>query len=369
MGIVIFIIVLLVLVVVHELGHFFAAKITGMKVEEFGVGYPPRLWGKKFGQTLYSINWLPLGGFVKIKGEDGDVTATDQSQEVNGNAFTDKNHFAQLFVLVAGVVMNMVLAYVLLSTVLMMGIPRALYGEDIAKAESTQLVVAGVLPGSPAESAGLLQGDIITKAFAGDAEFSSVKVEDFITFINATESGEPVALSLSRNDEAVMISAIPAEGVIESDVNKKALGVSLATVGVVKLSFIDALVEGFRYTTSLTQMVFVGLIEFFASIFTFSADLSQVAGPVGIAGTVGDAQEQGATSLLFIAALISINLAIINLLPFPALDGGRIVFVLYEMISRRKVSGNVAMLANGVGFVLLIALMVVVTISDIGKLF
>jgi regulator of sigma E protease len=138
---------------------------------------------------------------------------------------------------------------------------------------------------------------------------------------------------------------------------------------VVKLSFIDALVEGFRYTTSLTQMVFVGLIEFFASIFTFSADLSQVAGPVGIAGTVGDAQEQGATSLLFIAALISINLAIINLLPFPALDGGRIVFVLYEMISRRKVSGNVAMLANGVGFVLLIALMVVVTISDIGKLF
>jgi regulator of sigma E protease len=213
------------------LGIFFAAKITGMKVEEFGVGYPPRLWGKKFGQTLYSINWLPLGGFVKIKGEDGDVTATDQSQEVNGNAFTDKNHFAQLFVLVAGVVMNMVLAYVLLSTVLMMGIPRALYGEDIAKAESTQLVVAGVLPGSPAESAGLLQGDIITKAFAGDAEFSSVKVEDFITFINATESGEPVALSLSRNDEAVMISAIPAEGVIESDVNKKALGVSLATVG------------------------------------------------------------------------------------------------------------------------------------------
>lgn len=370
MELLIFLVVLVVLIVVHELGHFFVAKWSGMHVEEFGIGYPPRAWGKKIGDTVYSINWLPLGGFVKIQGEDGEeLKEGEVSTKVPGKSFGDKSHFKQILVLVAGVAMNLVLAYILLSSILAIGLPRALSDENISRAPDATLTVAGVLPGSPAGTAEILAGDKIVKAYAGLRDFEGTDATAFTEFIAATEPGEPVALELMRGDETILISAIPTTGIVTSEPDRAALGVSLAVVGTVPLSIPEAFVEGLSYTWQLTKLTTLGLIDFFGSIFTFSADLSQVSGPVGIATTVGDASRDGIVSLLFITALISINLAIINLLPIPALDGGRLLFVIIEMVIRRPIPPQYTMYVNAAGFAFLLLLMLVVTISDVSKFF
>lgn len=369
MGILVFIIVLVVLILVHELGHFIVAKLSGMRVEEFGLGYPPRAATLgKIGETEYTLNWLPFGGFVKIYGEDG-LVGGERGASDHGRSFTSKPRILQALVLVAGVTMNLLLAYVLITGVLMAGVPRVLAPEEARQAEDVSLAVTGVLPGSPAEEAGLAIGDRIVSAEDGHYMLEGKDPASFTEFISSGQGNTTIALTVRHADgEEETVFAAPETGLIADDPSRPALGVEIASVGVLPLSFGEAIVEGVRYTWAATEATAIGLWHFFYGIFTGDADFSQVAGPVGIAGVVGDASASGLVALLSITAIISINLAIINLIPVPALDGGRLLFVAVEAITRRRIKPSVVGAMNAVSFLLLIFLMLAVTAYDIYRI-
>ena len=362
MNILIFILVIVALIVVHEFGHFVVAKLSGMRVDEFGLGYPPRaLVIAKKGETLYTLNWLPFGGFVKIYGENGG--------EKGSRAFSSRPRILQALVLIAGVAMNLLFAYVLITGALMTGTPRALSQDEVAQAHDTELAVASILPGSPAALAGLLPGDIILSAEDGHFVFSGASPAEFTKFVSDGQGNTTITLSVRHADgEEVLLFARPAAGIISSEPLRAALGVEVATIGVVPVSFGAAITQGAQLTWDATMLTAQGLWHFFYGVFSFSADLSQVAGPIGIAGAVGAASGQGIGYLLSIMAIISINLALINLIPVPALDGGRLLFVIIESIIRRPIKPSVAQSINAIGFVFLILLMVVVSAHDIFRI-
>jgi regulator of sigma E protease len=366
MSILIFVIVIVALIVVHEFGHFVVAKLSGMRVDEFGLGYPPRaLLLGKIGETEYTLNWLPFGGFVKIFGED---SSTELEAGVRDpRAFGARPRMLQALVLVAGIAMNLLFAYVLITGALIAGTPRALSDTDLATAKQVELAVADVLPGSPAARAGILPGDSIMSARDTQGEWQAVDPTSFSAFI-AASGGNSVTLDVKRDGKEKILIATPATGVVLGDASRYALGVEVATIGVVPLSLRAAIAEGAALTWETISLTAQGLAHFFYGIFTFSADLSQVSGPIGIAGAVGSASAHGLGDLLSIMAIISINLALINLIPIPALDGGRLLFVLIESIIRRPIKPSVAQAVNTAGFVLLILLMVVVTAHDIFKM-
>ena len=360
MSILIFIVVLIVLIVVHEFGHFIAAKLSKMRVDEFGLGYPPRAAViTKIGETLYTLNWLPFGGFVKIYGEDGEGKGS--------RSFSSKNRFAQAFVLVAGIAMNLLFAYVLITSALIAGTPRALSDSELANARDKELAVAEVLPTSPAARAGILAGDSIIGATDVMGDWHATDPESFSKFVAASQ-GNTITLDIKHNGNTKTITATPAAGVAISDPSRYALGIDVATIGIVPLSFGEAIIEGASLTWGAITITATGLLHFFYGVFTFSVDLSQVAGPVGIAGVVGSASAQGLGYLFSIMAIISINLALINLIPVPALDGGRLLFVIIEGIIRRPIKTGVANTVNSIGFALLVLLMVIVTAHDIFKI-
>ena len=365
MEILIFIVVIVALIVVHEFGHFVVAKWSGMRVDEFGLGYPPRaMIIGKIGETEYTLNWLPFGGFVKIFGEDPSFDKLGMP-----NSFSSKTRLAQALVLVAGVAMNLFFAYVLITGALVMGTPRALSENEVATAKNVELAVANVLPGSPAAQAGLLPGDVILSAEDGHNMLPETTPSAFTKFVSEGGSNKTITLSVRHSDgKETTLFARPIEGLIASDPSRPAIGVEVANIGVVPLSLGSAIVEGARLTWSATILTAVGLWHFFYGVFTLSADLSQVAGPVGIAGVVGTASMQGFGYLFSIMAIISINLALINLIPVPALDGGRLLFVIIESVIRRPIKASVAHAVNAVGFVFLILLMLVVTAHDIFRI-
>lgn len=352
---------IIALIVVHELGHFIAAKLSGMRVDEFGLGYPPRaLTIAKIGETEYTLNWLPFGGFVKIYGENNSGLHEPRS-------FASRPRLLQAIVLIAGILMNLLFAYVLITAALISGTPRVLSAEETARAEQPELAVSNVLPGSPAVTAGLVAGDSILIARDARGEWRASDPKSFSAFI-AESRGEPVMLTIKRNEKQQTITATAAQG-IAADKERYVIGVEVATIGVVPLPLTEALTEGARLTWGVITISAAGLTHFFYSLFTFSADLSQVAGPVGITVLVGDASLQGLGNLLSIVAIISVSLALINLVPIPALDGGRLVMVLIESIIRRPLNARFANLVNMVAFALLIPLMLVVSAHDIFKLF
>jgi regulator of sigma E protease len=360
MNILIFILVIVVLIVVHEFGHFVAAKLSGMRVDEFGLGYPPRaLTITTIGETSYTLNWLPFGGFVKIYGEDGNAAGP--------RAFSSRPRILQALVLIAGIAMNLVFAYVLITGALMAGTPRALTGSEVGQARDTELAVANVLPASPAALAGLLPGDSILRAEDGVGKWHAADPKSFSAFV-AGSGGDPVTLVVKRNGSEKTIVATPIPGLVVGEPARYALGVEVATIGVVSLGFTAALAEGATLTWDATVLTAQGLWHFFYGIFTLSADLSQVAGPVGIAGVVGTASLQGIGYLFSIMAIISINLALINLIPVPALDGGRLLFVIIESVIRRPIKASISNSINAIGFVFLILLMVAVTAHDIFRI-
>lgn len=363
MTIIIFVLVLVALIVVHEFGHFVAAKLFGMRVDEFGIGYPPKAWGKKIGETEYTLNWLPFGGFVKIFGED-----PGPGEERAPRSFGSKPRILQALVLVAGIAMNLFFAYLLITATLTMGTTRALTEQEAQIAPDAQLAIASVVDGSPADEAGLKPGDFVLETLSPEGRYEGPLPTAFMALVAKTEPGTPVGLVVKRGDETKTVEVTPKAGIIASEPERAALGIGLSAVGTLATPWYEAPVEGAILTWELTKQTAIALVQFFGSIFTFSADLSQVAGPVGIAGAVGTASDNGIAALMTITALISINLALINLLPIPALDGGRLLFVIIEAITRRPIKPSLANAVNGIGFILLIGLMLVITASDIFKI-
>lgn len=358
MTIILFLLILTALIFVHELGHFLAAKKSGIRVDEFAIGFPPKIFSWKRGETLYSINLIPFGGFVKIHGENPDeVALTGPDKE---RSFVNKSKSTQAFVLSAGIIMNIFFAYFLFVGSFMLGVPSV---ND--NTEGSALYITAIAESSPAELAGLQTGDKILKIeTTGNVLEGKISPDALVSFIAEAKDG--VVVTLERSGQAQEIEVLPKEGVVAG---RLAIGIQMAEVSFEKLSFFKALSKAFTTTGIVIKETTVGIAKFFASIFTFNADLKSVSGPVGIASLVGDASRFGAGYLMSFAALISINLAIINLVPFPALDGGRLLFVFLEVLLRRKISIKIQNVLNFLGFAFLMILMVVITFSDIKKLF
>ena len=362
MTIILFLVILAVLVFVHELGHFVAAKAFGIRVDEFAIGFPPKIFGWKRGETQYSLNLIPFGGYVKIFGENPDdesLTGTDSSR-----SFVNAKRWKQAIVLLAGIFMNLVFAWILISISFNIGLPTSIQDEYKDKATDVGVMIMAVQKDSPASKAGIKEGDYILSIKSGEIYKLSPDVE----FIQKTiaESKDQITIEYKRNYATGTVDVISQNGVVEG---KRAIGISMGLVGTVKFGFFQSFYEGAKLTWIEIKSITVGLYSFIGSLFKAQSNLlSQVAGPIGIAGMVGEARAIGLSYLFGFVAMISINLAMLNLVPFPALDGGRVLFVAIEAIIRRRIKPAILNWTNGIGFLLLILLMIFVTYKDILRL-
>ena len=345
--------ILLVLVLVHEFGHFFAARKTGMVVEEFGFGFPPKIASIKRGGTKYSFNALPLGGFVKIQGENGD--------DERPGSFSSKSIPKRLSVLAAGVLMNFVLAWVLLSAVLMMGAPQVVGADSNGQTDNSRVVIGDVLPDSPASSAGIEPGDVVYKI---DGE--EVKGVQTVQDLTRAKAGSETVYEIKRNGDNLTFKLTPR---VDPPAGQGAVGVALLEVADVSYPWYQAIWKGLVLTWDYTVATLTAFGRIIGQLVTPAPVTADLAGPIGIAVMTGQFVKMGIAALLQFAAVLSINLAIINALPIPALDGGRMAFVGIEAIRGRRVRAKVEQWSHAVGFALLLALMILVTVRDIVGLF
>lgn len=346
-----FVLVLSILVFVHEAGHFFAAKRMGMKVEEFGFGFPPRLFGIERGGTVYSLNWIPLGGFVKIAGEGEGTRAPGD--------FSSKSIPRRLLVLCAGVLMNLVLAAVLLSVGYAIGIPQEVgsalpYG---AVAHGRKVEVADVLPGGPAAGAGVLAGDAIVSV-----EGQPVATGDAFRAALADRSGQATAIGLSRGGKDVTLEMTP---VTLSETGKPGIGIGLFESATVSYPWYLAPYAGVRMTGVYCYEIGKAFGGLLSSLARTGKPNVEVSGPVGIAVMTGEVAKLGFVYLLQFVALLSLNLAFINILPLPALDGGRVLFLAIERVRGKAVRASVEGMVHQIGFLLLMLLVAFVTFGDV----
>jgi regulator of sigma E protease len=350
--ILLFIIVLGMLVLAHELGHFLAARFFGMDVEEFGFGYPPRIFGFKKGKTLYSFNWIPLGGFVKVKGEE-DPDSKDPA------AFANKPAWNRVIVTCAGVFMNLVLSSALFAVGLTVGMPQAV--SDLpanARVRDPQVQIVEVMKGTPAEQAGFMAGDIIV-AINGQ---SFQKIQDIQAFVNASESS--VDIGIRRGKKTFTSELAP---VLEPTLGKRVMGVGLIEVATVSYPWYTAIGKGILATGFYLKEILSSFADLFKSLFIGQKTNVEFSGPVGIAVLTGRAARLGFSYLLQFAALLSINLAVINILPIPVLDGGRLLFIIIEKIRGRSVRPVVEAVVYRIAFFLLLGLIVIVTAKDLSR--
>ena len=359
MNILIFIIILLVLVVVHEAGHFFTAKAFGIRVDEFGFGFPPKLFGIKKGETEYTINALPFGGFVKIFGESPDEESISGAD--SKRSFINKPRWKQASVLFAGIFANFLLAWLLFSFGFMSGLPTSVGSQPKGYIlKDVNLVVVSVLEKSPAELAGLASGDKIVSVKSGDDYLPTINTNTLKPFIVSHSEGVQIGYIRGKNKNINYVNIVPT-----NDNGSIMIGISMDEIGTAKLPIFPALGEGMKLDWSVTKGTAVGLYSLIKNAIIGKGSLSSVTGPVGMVSIVGDAYKFGWAYLFSFAALISVNLAIINLIPFPALDGGRLFFLLIEKIKGSRIKPKIANVTNMIGFSLLIILMIVVTYHDI----
>ena len=367
-----FVLILSLLVFVHELGHFWVARRFGVKAEEFGFGFPPRIWGiykdsegkwrhakgtEKVEQapgTVYSINWIPLGGFVKIKGEDGEEKGEQDS-------FASRKIWQRTAILLAGVTMNVILAFALISFGYMSGLPQALEGvnpKGIIMNEQVQII--DIFPDSPAAAAGLKIGDVIAE-IDGLAIASNLEISEY----NNANVGAQLNYTIKRGPETLNLELAP-EARPEAD-GRGGIGIGIVETGMVKYPVLTAISEGFKTTVYLVGAIVKAFYDLIKGAIMGDGVSANIAGPIGIAALTGQVARLGFIYILQFAALLSINLAIINAFPFPALDGGRILFLIIEKIKGSPVKKEIEGMIHNIGFSLLMILILFVTIKDISR--
>lgn len=357
MFILVFILTLFILVIIHEWGHYFAAKRFNIKVLEFGFGLPPRAWGKKIGETIWSLNWLPFGGFVRLLGED----------EVDKKALEDKRSFAyqavwkRIVVVVAGVSMNLLLAWFLFYIVIVAN------GFKIILPTAEPLVlVSQVANDSPAQKAGLKNGDRFIKV-----NNESISAENFQQKVKEN-AGKKTTFTITdwkgKNPREVVI--VPRK---DPPANQGALGISLSPV--VIREFNTPLERAFSGPIYSYEFMSIALPQMGTVVSDFASGnvdkaRSQIAGPIGIAAVSGEILSAGWEAVLpyiYFTALLSLNLAFVNVLPFPGLDGGRLLFLVIEAVTRKKPSPVIEKWVHSIGLVMLLALIIAISASDIEK--
>lgn len=358
-------IILSLLILLHEFGHLLAAKKFGVKVEEFGIGLPPKLvsLGKR-GGTEYTLNWLPFGGFVKVLGEDGELTLTEKLNPfIKRQSFSEKPSWQRAVILMAGIMMNFLIGVLLFSVVYSIsGVP---------KHDGEEVVITQVVPGSPADEAGIREGDVVITIGGVGVQ----KSEEFVKLINE-KKGQLVSLSLTEmladGTLGASVRELEVTPRVEPPPGEGSLGVGVVTVPNTHfekkpwyLAPFYGVVEGIKEAGLWSQEILRGLVF-------LGKNLIQGKVPEGISGPVGIwkmgekiQQEQGIVASLRFGAILAINLAIFNLLPLPALDGGRLVFLGVEKIWGKKWVKKYEKYVHFAGLILLVLLLVVVTWNDI----
>jgi regulator of sigma E protease len=361
-----FLAVLVVLVLVHEIGHFIAAKRAGITVQEFGVGFPPRIGSVVWRGTRYSVNWIPLGGFVKMLGEDGEIeadkmrerglsdAAIDKAME---GAFNRKPIWVRIVVLVAGVAMNFLLAGILFAVALSLPVPEG----------RGPLEVVAIQPDSPAAAADLRVGDVIVTADGRRYEVSR-ELTEYVR----SQAGEPVVLGVERGSESLQITVTPrdpaqlgpGEGPIGFTYEPARFVETPSQIG----GPVEAVVSGFAEAGYLAYRIPGGLAEAIGGLLGLNPNAGQAVGPIGIAEETGRILQAPLVSQLVFMGVLSVNLAVLNILPFPPLDGGRIAVVLIEGLRRRRLPAEREALIYLTGFMVLIALVILISIQDVQRL-
>lgn len=352
--VIIFILILGILIFVHELGHFVAAKKNGVRVEEFGFGFPPRLFGIKMGETIYSLNWIPLGGFVRTLGEDG-------AERSNPKSFAAKKIWQRAAILVAGVTMNFLFAVIILGVGHIIGLPAPVTDDSTVNPDDIRIQITEVVEDSPALQAGISLGDIV-KSVDGQPV---ARVDSFQDILKE-KAKTNISIGILRGDKELTFEVTPRANPPEG---QGAIGVGLIETTIVKYPWYQAFWEGLKNAVFLMisfVVAIVGMLKEWISGAQVSAD---IAGPVGIAIITKQVSQLGFIYLLQFTAVLSLNLVLINALPFPALDGGRLLFLVIEKIKGSPVSQKIEQAIHTTGFVLLILLMILVTFKDVMRFF
>lgn len=348
-----FIIALLLLVLIHEFGHYFAAKKNGVYVEEFGFGFPPRIIGKKIGETIYSLNWLPIGGFVKLFGEEyhNDLDEKSKTKIPKNRAFVNKKPWQKAVIIVAGVVMNFLLAWVIFSYLFIGGIPQPA-GAGISEVQVN----------SPAENVGIISGDRLVSISQNGENIDINLSQDLINATNKF-AGKPVSLTVERDGKLQVFTLTPRENPPKDE---GSLGVVITQLTKEeKYPWYTAPFHAFSYSFTMIKTIIIELVKLPASLFVKTVQPVEFSGPVGIAKIVNEATKYGIDAWLQIVAILSLNLAAINILPFPALDGGRLIFIIYEWITGKKSNENFEKYLNLAGIIILISASALITFIDI----
>jgi regulator of sigma E protease len=357
MSIIIFILVLGLLIFIHELGHFLVAKKAGIRVDEFAIGFPPRIFSIKRGGTAYSLNLIPFGGYVKIFGENPEDGATEKSAT---DSMINKPKSTQALVLVAGIVFNVLLAFLIFFILFIKG---AEFNSNIVPfmPDSSGVRVEYILPGSIADTAGIHVGDTIASVTVDGQQTLSTNSQ-ILDALYATDKKTTAINLIKDTKESYQVMLVP------STPDTK-FGLSLSDRIFIQTNPVRAVQYAFLATGNMFKLTAQGLLQFLGQLVIGKANFKEVAGPVGIVGLVGQAAQSGFNDVLFLTAIISINLAVLNLLPFPALDGGRLAIIGIEAIIKRDLDYKKVAIVNAVGFCLLLTLMIVLTFHDIKNLF
>lgn len=361
MALVIVIASFLALIVLHELGHYLFAKKYGVKVEEFGIGLPPRLVGKKVGETIYSLNLLPLGAFVRLEGEEGAVPGP--------RSFSSKPLWQRAVIVAAGVVAFWLVAvFIFAGLGMTTGVPTGIGDEEVPGALNPRVQILSIAKGSPAEDAGIETGDsIVSMEETGSGAFvSPTTVREVQEFTDANQGLELTVL-LQRGQETKQVVLVPR---VEPPAGEGPVGVALVRIAFVKYSLWEAPVRAVERTVALTY-------EILRSLWGLASNLArgqgapagvEVMGPVGILHLLSNSFSLGVAQFLSFFAVLAVYLAIFNALPIPAVDGGKLLFLGIEAIRRKPISQVVEQRLSAAVFVLLITLMIWVTIKDIARI-
>ncbi|MGB4966567.1 MAG: M50 family metallopeptidase [Microgenomates group bacterium] len=378
----VFLLILSILVVIHEFGHFIAAKKNGVKVEEFGFGIPPRIWGIRFGETLYSLNWLPIGGFVKVLGEEeAQLKGVHLAEKDKNRTFSRKPAHVKLLILTAGVIMNVLLAvtvfYALLGSTNYISDPILLlddYKFRFGQAQSVT-VIAGILEKTPAAKTTLKAGDIVTRVqLQGSNNWFQISDSKSLTTVINSAKETPVIVE-TEDFYSKDVKTVKVTPFYDEEAKRNIIGVSLVPATSLDYSS-SKFLSGIEHSYNLTAYNAHVIGSLIASSFKSRSvePVSQVvSGPVGIFGYVDqilkNSGKQLVVNVLNLLGVLSLSLALINILPFPALDGGRAAVVLYETITRKAINPEFERKMNMIGFGALLSLLLLITINDIIKLF
>ena len=347
-------IALMSLIVLHEFGHFILAKKFGVPVDEFGIGYPPRIFGKKIGDTLYSLNLIPFGAFVRVRGEEGGIE--------DMKSFAKKPIYQRALIVLGGVVMFWIISWVLLSIALGLGVPVAV-SDDAENLVDSRVRVIMIAPNSPAEMAGIEPGDAVLKI--GDKEID--KVNELQELVKE-RLGKELVLTIESGDKIFDVKLLPRESPPEGE---GAMGVALIRTSTKSYPWYEAPFQGAMGVGVLTINALKSWAVVGSSLMGGQGmpTGAQVMGPVGIFDLLAKMSSLGAGYFLYLIATISIFLALFNILPIPALDGGKLVFLAIEAVRKKPVSQKIEQNLTVFFFYLLIALLIIVTYKDLQRLF